>query len=80
MGQKANIVHQKDNLVFPEANGSIKKWNTKTDEFVVIDSKGHIVTYYKQSCKNSAEKMLVLILSRDERRDENVCSTFEFNN
>lgn len=66
-----------DNLVFKDQSGSWKKWNTKTDEFAVISSDGKLVTYYKQSCQNASDKLLILIVSRDERRNgDQFCRDF----
>lgn len=42
-------------------SGGYIKWNTKTDEFVVISAEGKIVTYYKQSCDVDHEKLLVFL-------------------
>jgi hypothetical protein len=63
----------KDNIVFVESSGLFKKWNTKSDEFLVLDSRGRILTYYKQSCNDRAEKLLVLVLSLDEKNQQGVC-------
>jgi len=46
-------------------NGGFVKWNTKTDEFVVLSSQGSIVTYYKQSCKVESDKLLVFLYEGD---------------
>jgi len=59
-------------VIRPRENGGYVKWNTKTDEFIVLSSQGSIVTYYKQSCKVESDKLLVF-LYEGELSKKNFC-------
>jgi len=53
-------------------DGAFIKWNTHTDEYIVISKDGKIATYYKQSCKVESDKLLVF-LYEGELSKRNFC-------
>lgn len=53
----------KDNVSIRQANGDYMKWNTRTDEVVVVAPNGVIRTYYKNTCSPAENQLLRLALS-----------------
>lgn len=43
----ANNIDRKNCLSFVDKNGSTYKFSKKTEEFVIVNSKGYVITYFK---------------------------------
>lgn len=53
----------KDNVAIKGEDGDYVKWNTRTEEVVVVRPDGRIRTYYKNSCKPAENQLLRLALA-----------------
>lgn len=56
-------------ISFTEKGGDVIKWDTSTDEMLVVNKYGNFITYFKSNCKNEFEKLLYVILPKDKKKD-----------
>lgn len=52
---------------FTEKNGDVIKWDTHSDEMLVLNKYGNFITYFKLNCKNEFEKLLYVILPKEQK-------------
>lgn len=45
----ANTIDRKNNVLYVRPNGQTVKYNKKTCEFVIVDKRGYVTTYFKPS-------------------------------
>ncbi|MBY0413057.1 MAG: hypothetical protein K2Q18_02775 [Bdellovibrionales bacterium] len=57
----------KHSVGFTEKNGDQVKWDTETDEMLVLNKYGNFVTYFKLNCKNKFEKLLYVVLPKEQK-------------
>lgn len=54
-------------------DGGHVKWNTKTNEYVVLTKEGQIQSYYRKTCKDESDMLLVLVTTHSDLIRKGIC-------